>query len=72
MIVAGLLVGTSLINNIQAQQGNDPYLEARLEYCYRLLDDISNDFGWFWQQQKRTLYNENCGELLGYIDPNIQ
>jgi hypothetical protein len=43
--------------------------EAKLAYCYDLLGDISDDFGWWWQTQKRTYYNESCGELTGYIDP---
>ena len=42
---------------------------AKLAYCYDLLEDISNDFGWFFQAQKRVTYNEGCGELTGYITP---
>jgi hypothetical protein len=42
--------------------------QAKLAYCYDLLEDIGNDFGWWWQAQKRVNYNNACGELTGYID----
>jgi uncharacterized protein YmfQ (DUF2313 family) len=57
----GFPIGTSVTAQTEAQT------EAKLEACYDLLNDISDDFGWFWQQTKRTNYNAMCGELTGYI-----
>jgi hypothetical protein len=47
---------------------DDLEYQARLEYCYDLLDDISDDFGWWWQEQKKVQFNKNCRETLGYME----
>jgi hypothetical protein len=51
----------------QSQTEQDLQYQAKLDYCYGLYADISDDFGWFFQAQKKTQYNQNCGELTGYI-----
>lgn len=65
-----MLLGlTGFVMNAHGQllPGQSEY-EAKLAFCYDLLEDISDDFGWFWQNQKRVNYNNACGELTGYID----
>jgi hypothetical protein len=74
-----LIVGMALMilvpagSNIEVygQPTQEQKDEAKLAYCYDLRKDISDDFGWFWQQTKRDNYNAECADLTGYIPPIV-
>jgi hypothetical protein len=66
-VLAVMIIVAGMSSQAFGQNQEDYQYQARLQYCYDLYADISDDFGWWWQKQKKTVYNANCGELLGYI-----